>query len=62
MKDTKLHSYIPGPGRYDSNKSMLEQRTSSLRPKLPDNTNKHLVKVSNISYRILDPDLINLRR
>ena len=48
LKDTKLHAYIPGPGRYDSNKSMLDSRTSSLRAKLPDTTTKHLLKVSFI--------------
>ena len=44
MKETKLLAYIPGPGRYD-NKSMLDPKTSSIRQKLPDNSNKHLVRV-----------------
>jgi len=46
MKETKLHGFVPGPGRYDSNKSMLDHRESSMRQKLPDNTYKHLLKVN----------------
>ncbi len=46
LKDTKLLAYIPGPGNYESNKSMLDQRASSLRQRLPDNSQKHLLKVS----------------
>lgn len=42
LKDTKILGFIPGPGKYDSNKSMLDHRASSLRPKLPDTSQKHL--------------------
>jgi hypothetical protein len=47
LKDTKIFGYIPGPGKYDSNKSTLDQRASSLRQKLPDYSQKHLEKVSD---------------
>jgi hypothetical protein len=45
LKDAKALAYIPGPGRYDANKSMLDHRASSLGGKLPDNSQKHLLKV-----------------
>lgn len=45
LKDSKLLSYIPGPGNYDSNKSMLDHKASSMRAKLPDKTINHLLKV-----------------
>jgi hypothetical protein len=44
LKDTKILAFIPGPGNYDSNRSQLDHRGSSLRAKLPDNSIKHLVK------------------
>lgn len=46
LKDSKILSFIPGPGNYDSNKSMLEQKGPTLKPKLPDFTQKHLLKVT----------------
>jgi hypothetical protein len=61
LKETKMLAYIPGPGRYDS-KSMLDQRSSSLKPRLPDNTNKHLIKVFSALVRILDPEPTSQRR
>ena len=45
LKDSKLQSYIPGPGNYESNKSMLDKRATSLRQKLPDRSITHLLKV-----------------
>jgi hypothetical protein len=42
LKETKILGFIPGPGKYDSNKSMLDQRASSLRPRLPDTSQKYL--------------------
>jgi len=45
LKDSKLQSYIPGPGNYDSNKSMLDNKAASLKPKLPDRSINHLLKV-----------------
>lgn len=45
LKDSKILGFIPGPGKYDSNKSMLDNRASSLHPKLPDHSQKHLEKV-----------------
>ncbi len=62
LKDSKLQKFIPGPGNYDSNKSMLDQRAPSLKPRLPDNTLKHLAKVKNIKDRFLDLVLINIKR
>lgn len=62
MKETKIQAFVPGPGRYEANKSTLDQRTSSLRSKLPDNTYKHLLKVSLKLFRILDLGLTNLSR
>jgi len=35
-------SYIPGPGQYKSDKSMLTNRTTSLKSRLPDYSQKHL--------------------
>ena len=62
MKDTKILGYIPGPGRYDSNKSMLDNRASTMRVKLPDPTYKHLLKVSFIICRILVLEHMNLSK
>jgi len=62
LKDSKLQKFIPGPGNYDSNKSMLDQRAPSLRPRLPDNTLKHLTKVNKNRNRFLAPALISIRR
>ena len=62
LKDSKLQKFIPGPGNYDSNKSMLDQRAPSLKPRLPDNSLKHLTKVIKIRDRFLDLGLINTRR
>lgn len=45
LKDAKLLKYIPGPGTY-ANKSTLDTRASSLKAKLPDTSNRHLLKVS----------------
>lgn len=45
LKDTKILGFIPGPGKYDNNQSTLDQRSSTIRAKLPDNTLKHLEKV-----------------
>lgn len=45
LKDSKILGFIPGPGRYESNKSMLDHRGSTLHQKLPDNSQKHLLKV-----------------
>lgn len=45
LKDSKILSFIPGPGNYESNKSMLEQKGPTLKPKLPDFSQKHLLKV-----------------
>jgi hypothetical protein len=53
LKDSKILSFIPGPGNYDSNKSMLEQKGPTLKPKLPDFTQKHLLKVTSDQSRIL---------
>jgi len=52
MKDAKILGYIPGPGQYDANKSMLDPRASSLRPRLPDTAQNHLIRVSFFSFRI----------
>ncbi len=46
LKDSKILSFIPGPGNYESNKSMLEQRGATLKQKLPDFSQKHLLKVT----------------
>lgn len=51
LKDTKLLGYIPGPGRYDANKSQLDQRASSMRQKLPDTSQRHLLKVVSVWAR-----------
>ena len=45
FKDSKILNYIPGPGRYDSNKSTLENRPTSIRQRLPDVSTRHLLKV-----------------
>ena len=45
LKDAKLLSYIPGPGNYTTNRSMLNNRASSMRAKLVDQSNNHLLKV-----------------
>jgi len=45
LKNSKLQGFIPGPGNYDSNKSMLDQRSPSMRIKLPDRSINHLLKV-----------------
>jgi hypothetical protein len=42
LKDCKIMSYIPGPGQYQSNKSMLDDRSASLKAKLPDFSQRHL--------------------
>ena len=62
MKDTKILGYIPGPGRYDSNKSMLDNRASTMRVKLPDTTYKHLLKASFILCRIQVQEHMNLSK
>lgn len=46
LKDAKILSFIPGPGKYESNKSQLDPRASSLRARLPDTSQKHLLKVT----------------
>ena len=45
FKDSKMLNYIPGPGRYDSHKSTLENRPTSIRQRLPDVSTRHLLKV-----------------
>jgi hypothetical protein len=57
LKDAKLLNFVPGPGNYNSNYSTLSPRTSSLRQKLPDVSNRHLLKVvTNLSrIQVLEP-------
>ena len=62
FKDSKMLGYIPGPGRYDSNRSTLENRSSTMRQKLPDVSTRHLLKVSKRLYRIQVQELMELRR
>jgi hypothetical protein len=62
LKDTKILGFIPGPGKYESNKSMLDQRASSLHPRLPDTSQRHLEKVEPQSLRTLDPALTKTKR
>jgi hypothetical protein len=62
LKDSKILSFIPGPGNYDSNKSMLDQKGPSLKAKLPDFSQKHLLKVMMIEVRIQVLELTPLRR
>jgi len=53
MKDAKILSYIPGPGQYNANKSTLDPRASSLRSRLPDSSQNHLIKVYISSFSFL---------
>jgi len=62
FRDSKLQSYIPGPGRYDSNKSTLDDRPSSLRARLPDISNRHLLKVWLFQLRIRVPEHTDTNR
>lgn len=62
LKDSKLLKFIPGPGNYDSNKPTFDQRAASLKPRLPDNTLKHLTKVKKIKSRFLDQEHISMKR
>lgn len=57
LKDAKLLGYVPGPGQYNSNVSTLEPRSISLKSKLPDNSQKHLLKVQNTTNRTQDQAL-----
>jgi hypothetical protein len=45
LKDSKILGFIPGPGNYDSNKSTLDEKGPSLKPRLPDLSQRHLLKV-----------------
>jgi hypothetical protein len=45
MKDAKVLGFVPGPGQYKTNVSTIDHRYASLKPRLPDNSQKHLVKV-----------------
>lgn len=60
LKETKILGFIPGPGKYESNYSTLDQRGTSIRVKLPDTTTKHLLKVILKIYRIQAQGHINL--
>ena len=62
LKDSKLLQFVPGPGNYDSNKSTLDSRAASLKPRLPDTTLNHLTKVKKIVSRFLDQGHINMKR
>jgi hypothetical protein len=44
LKDVKLLKFVPGPGQYDA-LSGLDDRASSLKSRLPDHSQKHLLKV-----------------
>ena len=62
FKDSKILNYIPGPGRYESNKSTLENRSSSMRQKLPDVSTRHLLKVAIQLGRIQDQAPMEVNR
>ena len=44
LRDSIARKFIPGPGNYDSAYRTLENRNITLKPRLPDRSQNHLLK------------------
>ena len=44
MKNSIIQKYIPGPAKYDTNFSTLDNSKITVRQRLPDKSQNHLLK------------------